>query len=224
LLFAGGAAALIAWFPRAEAAATPVVAETAPLTDDDRSEFERWYDGLPRVDVPVPTEGAAVRIVKFNDYQCPPCRNTYFQYRQVLERYKDRPVTFVTRDFPLDPECNQTVERSFHDAACEAAVAVRLARPLGNAERLEEWLFANQQTLTSETVAKAASVVGGAKNFAEEYPKRLEEVRADIALGRTLGVQSTPTFFINNVALPPGGLPPEYFDAAVAYELRKAGK
>jgi protein-disulfide isomerase len=50
----------------------------------------------------------------------------------------------------------------------------------------------------------------------------LEQVRADIALGRQLGVASTPTFFVNGVKIV-GGLRPQFFDAAIAYELKKAG-
>jgi protein-disulfide isomerase len=34
-------------------------------------------------------------------------------------------------------------------------------------------------------------------------------------------VKSTPTFFINGVKIE-GGLPPQYFDQAIAYELQHA--
>ncbi len=49
----------------------------------------------------------------------------------------------------------------------------------------------------------------------------LEAVKADIAYGRQLGVNATPTFFINGVRIS-GGLPPVYFDQAIAYELARA--
>ena len=48
-------------------------------------------------------------------------------------------------------------------------------------------------------------------------------MKADIALGNLLGVSATPTFFINGVKVQ-GGLQPQFFDAAIAYELKKAGK
>jgi uncharacterized membrane protein/predicted DsbA family dithiol-disulfide isomerase len=229
LLFLGGAAAVLAFFPREHAGpALPISTEAPPAdtssTADPRSEFERWYDSLPRVDLPIPREGAAVLIVKFNDYQCPPCRMTFFDYKKVLAKYADRSVRFVTRDFPLDSECNATVKGTFHESGCEAAVAVRLARRRGKAEELENWLFTNQSTLTPDVVRAAARDVAGVTDFDAEYAKTVEDVKKDIALGMSLKVNSTPTFFINNVALPPGGMPAEYFDAAIAYELRKAGK
>ena len=49
--------------------------------------------------------------------------------------------------------------------ACEAAVAVRLAREKGKAEAMEDWLFANQPALTPDTVKKAAATVGGVTDF-----------------------------------------------------------
>jgi len=63
--------------------------------------------------------------------------------------------------------------------------------------------------------------VGGVADFEAQYPRVLEQVRADVALGRQLGVSSTPTFFVNGVRIT-GGLRPQFFDAAIAYELKRA--
>ena len=48
-------------------------------------------------------------------------------------------------------------------------------------------------------------------------------MKGDVALGRQLGVKSTPTFFINGVKIE-GALPPQYFDQAIAYELQHASR
>ena len=50
-------------------------------------------------------------------------------------------VRVVMKDFPLESECNSNVATTLHAAACEAAVAVRLAREKKLAEPLEEWLY-----------------------------------------------------------------------------------
>ena len=97
--------------------------------------------------VVVPADGAAVVVVKFNDYQCPPCRQTYMEYKPIFAKWaKQAPgkVKFMTKDFALERECNAVVSSDVHPAACEAAVAVRLAREKGKAEAMEEWIFANQ--------------------------------------------------------------------------------
>jgi uncharacterized membrane protein/protein-disulfide isomerase len=219
-LFLAGAVALVALFPRQVDATTASAAAPAPITQSQQSEFERWYQSLPRVPLAVPTDGAKVLIVKFNDYQCPPCRMTYEQYKPVIAKYQGEypgKVKFVTKDFPLDPECNTAAPGGMHMASCECAVAVRLARAKGRGEAMEEWLFANQPQLTPDLVRQAARSVGGVNDFDQEYPKVLELVKGDIAMGASLQVHGTPTFFINGVRIPI--VKPEYFDAAIAYEL-----
>jgi uncharacterized membrane protein/predicted DsbA family dithiol-disulfide isomerase len=225
ILLVSGAATAVAFFPRE---ATPAGTQAAPTatSGQQQSEFERWYLEQPRVDPGVSAEGAAVVIVKFNDYQCPPCRRTYENYKSILAKYRaSHPgaVRFVTKDFPLDPECNFNAPGGGHLAACEAAVAVRLAEKHNRREAMEDWLFANQPTLTPDTVKEGARTVGGinVSDFNSQYPAVLPLVKADIASGGALGVRSTPTFFINGRVIR-GELAPQFFDAAVAYELKQA--
>ena len=167
--------------------------------------------------------GASVVIVKFNDYMCPPCGQTYREYKPILAKLqKEHPgkIAFVTKDFPLDPECNSL--GGSHLASCEAAAAVRLAREKGRADTLEDWLFANQQALTPAKVKEGLSTVAGVTDFDARYPKTLELVRGDIAQGVQLGVRGTPTFFMNGIRLP--NLRGEFFEAAVQWELRRVAK
>jgi uncharacterized membrane protein/protein-disulfide isomerase len=227
VLLAGAAAALI-WFPRDSPASLMAAPQsgTAPAAaaDDERAQFERWYATQPRLPLDIPLEGAKVLVVKFNDYQCPPCRQTHMEYKSVFEKWQaSNPgaVRYVLRDFPLDNECNAAVTTDFHAAACEAAVAVRLAREKDRASELEEWIFANQPALTPALVRQAARDIAKITDMDARYAATLELVKADIALGRKLGVQSTPTFFINGTRVE-GGLPTVYFDQAIAYELQKA--
>jgi uncharacterized membrane protein/predicted DsbA family dithiol-disulfide isomerase len=225
ILLLSGAATAVAFFPR-EAAPAGAQAPAAGTSGEQQSEFERWYVALPTVNPGIPAEGAAVLIVKFNDYQCPPCRQTYENYKSILAKYRaSHPgaVRFVTKDFPLDPECNFNAPGGGHLAACEAAVAVRLAEKHNRREAMEDWLFTNQSTLTPDTVKEGARTVGGinVSDFNAQYASVLPLVKADIAAGGALGVRSTPTFFINGRVIK-GGLPPQFFDAALAYELKQA--
>ena len=220
-LFVAGVVALVALFPRQVDATTAPVAAAAPLTTEQQTEFDRWYESLPRVPLAVPTDGAKVLIVKFNDYQCPPCRMTWEQYKPVIAKYQSMypgKVKFVAKDFPLDPKCNVNTPQGMHQASCEAASAVRMARAKGRAEAMEEWLFANQPQLTPDLIKQAVRSVGGVTDFDAQYPKIVELVKGDIAMGAALQVHATPTFFINGVRIPI--VKPEYFDQAIAYELK----
>jgi uncharacterized membrane protein/protein-disulfide isomerase len=230
LVFAAAGVALIGLFPRqvgaaeapgAGAGAAPPAA-TRTLDAAEQGNFEQWYSSLPVVALTIPNEGAKVLVVKFNDYQCPPCRLTYEQYKPVFAKYEAQhpgQVKYVTKDFPLEPECNPAAPGGRHTAACEAAVAVRLARANGKAGAMEEWIFANQPQMTPDLIRQGARSVGGVTDFDARYAKTLELVRADASLGQSLQVTGTPTFFINGRRIPI--IRPEFLDAAIAYELRQ---
>jgi len=211
----------------AEAAAAPggeqAAAPAKTLTAAQRADFERWYAAQPYSPIAVANDGAKVVIVKFNDYMCPPCKQTYLNYKPVLARLnKTMPgqVKFVTRDYPLEPECNTG---GVHLGSCEAAAAVRMARLVGKAEALEDWLFDNQPALTPDLVRQGVKQVAGVTDFDARYQTVLAQVKADVRLGQSLGVGRTPTFFINGRKVE-GGLDPEFFEAAIEYELARAAQ
>jgi uncharacterized membrane protein/protein-disulfide isomerase len=246
LLGAGAVSAVFA-FPRT---ATPTATSPAPLagaaepaggpagepapqaglpetlTPEQRAQIEQQFSQLPRSIVPVDGGGAAVVVVKFNDYQCPPCRQTYDDYKAVLAKYaKQAPgqVKYIVKHYPIDPECNAGTPSGSHLASCEASAAMVMAGSGAKAEALESWLFGNQATLTGASVRQGARDIAGITDFDARYPKALEAVKADIALGGLLKVGATPTFFINGTMVR-GGMAPAVFDAIIAYELKKAGK
>jgi protein-disulfide isomerase len=245
ILFVAGAASALAFFPREGVApdAASLAAGTAPAAPSGdaaqaaagaqagaagaaagASDLERFLDTAPRAVVPVDVTGAVV-IVKFNDYQCPPCRQTYELYKPLKakwEREAPGKVKWVTKDFALEPECNAGVQNTVHQFACEAAVAVRLSRAKGKGEAMEDWIFANQPSLSLESLKAAVQNVGGVTDFDAKYAATLSQVKGDTALGGILGVNQTPTFYINGVRIPP--LEPKFFDEAIAYELKKASK
>lgn len=233
VLFLAGSAAAIALFPEQRVAAAandggetaPAAPQSTPIPTASASQLQQLEQFLaqqPRIPVMVPSDGAAVVIVKFNDYQCPACGQTYRDSKPVIAKWTAQApgkVKFITKDYPLERECNQFVSQDLHPGACEAAVAVRLARENGRGEQMEEWLFANQPALTPQSVKNAALTVGQVKDFDGRYAATLELVKADIAQGAQLKITGTPSFFMNGMRLP--GLRAEFFDAAIAWELRR---
>jgi uncharacterized membrane protein/protein-disulfide isomerase len=226
LIFVAGSVSLVAFFPRAaeqtvtDSGAAVFTPATETIEPDQLTEFNKWIDAQPRVSLPISNNGAQVLIVKFNDYECPSCRQTYMEYKGILAKYLNDPkVRFVTMDFPLDPECNTG---GAHAAACEAAAAVRMAKARGKGPEMEEYLFANQPKMTPSWVKDAVRQVAQVTDFDAQYPKVLEQVKADAALGRQLDVQATPTFFINGIKIN-GGFRPVFFQAVIEHELKKAG-
>jgi uncharacterized membrane protein/protein-disulfide isomerase len=224
LLLVGGAASTLAFFPREG----ELVASSEPpvVTAEGQSDLERMMASAPREALPVSADGAKVLIVKFHDFQCPACGKAYLAYEPIFAKYAaSHPgaVRVAALDFPLESECNSAVTTMLHPAACEAAVAVRLAKAQGRAEELEDWFFRNQHAMTPETVKQAARTVGEVTDFDARYDATLEGVRADVRLGLELGVNSTPTYYINGVKFE-GAMAPQYFDQAIAYELAHAAQ
>lgn len=243
--FLGGSFGSAMWIARLEPP-VPLVAgaerepaeEPSPaVAADQRSEFERYWESLPRVDLALPADAGAataaeavVTVVKFNDYQCPACASAHRAYAPVFAKYaSSHPglVRQVTLDYPLDPSCNDQAPRGLHFGACAGAVAVRLAGEISEDLRveMEEWLYTHQEGLTREAVVEAIGDVAGidASRYDAAYEETVRAVRADIALGNELPVEATPTYVINGTVVQ-GTLAPLYFDAAIAYELDRAAR
>jgi protein-disulfide isomerase len=187
-------------------------------------QIAKFIEASPKAMIPVDVS-APVIIVKFNDYQCPPCKQTYDLYKPLHEKWdREAPgqVKWVTKNFPLEPECNATVQRQVHQFACEAAAGVMMARQHNKGEALEDWIFANQPTLTLEGLKQAIRDIGAVTDFDTQYPRVLNDIKTDTQLGGLLGVNSTPTFFFNGVKIPAQS--PEVMDGLIAHTLKKAGK
>jgi uncharacterized membrane protein len=221
---------LVLGFPRdpgvsaAAVALEPAGVPAETLAEEQLAELHAWVDRQPRSAEAMPTGDAKVRLLKFNDYQCPSCRQAWILYQSIIAKYEaSHPGVFEyeSRDFPLEAECGAG---GVHGAACEAAAAVRMAREKNMGKELEAALFDRQSpSMTREEVKSALAEVAqiSGEDFDARYDAMLEAVRADVQLGQRLEVSGTPTFFLNGIRL--GGLRPVAFDAVIAYELQKAG-
>lgn len=189
--------------------------------------FDRWYSTLTALPMPDELRTRSITLVEFVDYQCPACRARFLDYEPMLNRLSaELGDQFVHRrlDFPLDSECNKggmnAGSANLHDAACEAAVAVRIAKQHGREKEREVigWLWDHQGQLSagsllSELATAADISIGGS------YAEVLQEVEADVALGRQLRVGGTPAYFLNGKRLPPT-LSAVSLEAAIRFELR----
>jgi len=149
----------------------------------------------PRFDIAIddrPWRGgpnAPVTIVEFTDYECPSCGATQPVLEEVVKEYGDR-VKLVARNFPLDQ----------HKFAFKAAEAAEAAREQGKYWEYVAILFENQKALEVEKLKEYADKLSlDRKRFdlALDSGKFADKVKRDVAEGDKIGVDSTPTVFIN---------------------------
>jgi protein-disulfide isomerase len=140
-------------------------------------------------------QDARVTFVEFLDFECEGCRAAYPIVEQLRDEYGDR-VEFVLRYFPM----------SGHFNAERAARAVEAAAQQGQLEAMYHRMYETQaewgekRTPADDAFRGFASQLGldmAAFDAAYNDPATLERIRLDQRDGQELGVQGTPTFFVD---------------------------
>lgn len=132
---------------------------------------------------------APVTIVEFTDFQCPSCAAAQPTLDKLVAEYGDR-VRLVVRDFPLEQ----------HENAAKAAEAAEAARAQGKYWEYASLLFANQTALSVDKLKEYATRLGLDRqkfDAALDSGQMGEKVQRDLMDGIRLGVNSTPSFFVN---------------------------
>lgn len=152
---------------------------------------------------------AKVTIVEFSDFQCPACRAIYPNVKQLMAQYPTD-VRVVYRHFPLN---------SIHPYAQISAQASVVAGEFNKFWEMHDLLFERQDqwsTLSSQDEVKNTLVT-----YAEElgidkaqFSERIDSdsarsiVNQDLSYATQLGIDSTPTFFVNGQETAPNQLLP----------------
>jgi len=163
---------------------------------------------------------APVTIVEFSDFQCPACGQAFLDLHDLVRRRRD--VRLVFRHFPLDERCNDQVEHGVHPMACLAACAAECAGEQGKFWEYHDLLFQNQTALARDTLfglARELRLDIPRFRTCLDDPATLELVRDDAREGGALGVQSTPTIFVNGRRIE-GALERHYYDYAITIETQ----
>lgn len=167
----------------------------------------------------IPTQGAyalgprdaPITIVEFSDFQCPYCRRWHEQvYEPLLAAYPGK-IRMVYRHLPLT---------SIHPDAFPAAEASMCAGEQDAFWQFHEKLFSSE-SLGSEVYnryARELSLDMTAFEACMTEHKYREAVQKDTDFAIDLGIRSTPTFFINGLAIV-GAQPLEVFKQVIDKEL-----
>lgn len=144
---------------------------------------------------------ATVTIEEFADFQCGTCAAKYPMTKELISAYGTR-IKFIFRHYPLNIPA--------HDKAYSAAVAAEAAGMQNKFWDMQNQLFTNQASwsaaadfnrILDEYAQKIGLDVEKFKNDMAGLQAK-QRVDKDLERGRTLGVNSTPTFFINGKLIP----------------------
>ncbi|GAB5410399.1 MAG: hypothetical protein BalsKO_27640 [Balneolaceae bacterium] len=140
-----------------------------------------------------PNINAKVTLVKYSDYQCPACKYFVPIEHQLKEDFGDD-INIVVKNFPL----------SMHPYAHVAARSSEAARKQGKYQEMHDMIFEGQEIWSK---GNAESIFVGYARALELDVAQFQQdmnsadmnriVMSDRREGRDLGVNSTPTFFIN---------------------------
>ena len=154
----------------------------------------------PRVDVPFnaklnPSKGpknAPVTIVEFTDFECPWCKRSQPTLQQVEATYGDK-LRLIAHNFPLP----------MHPRAEPAAEAAMCAKEQNKYWEYRDKLFDKQELSDADFKRYAQELKLNEKKFDKclAEHKYANAVKEDQALGEKLGVNGTPTFFVNGVKI-----------------------
>jgi protein-disulfide isomerase len=190
------------------AAQGPIVQAPAATQPPQFTRYDVPADGFPSIG----PDDAPIVIVEFSDFQCPFCKRFYDEtYQQLLSAYPGK-IRFVYRHLPLT---------SIHPEAFPAAEASMCANAQNAFSEYHDKIFENQDKLGRELYTQIASDLNLDTVAFEDClntGKYKDLVQQDSDFALNLGVQSTPTFFINGLALV-GAQPLSAFTQLIDKEL-----
>jgi protein-disulfide isomerase len=141
---------------------------------------------------------AGLTVVEFSDFECPHCQEMYSILKTVEPEFPQ--VRFVYKNFPLE---------QIHPWAMTAALAGRCVYKQSSDAfmKYQDTIFTSQDAITADNAwdqvtqaAVSAGLTADAVHSCMTAPETKVAVETDVAEGKSLQVESTPTFFLNGRA------------------------
>lgn len=163
-----------------------------------------------------------VLFTEYGDYQCPGCGGMYDTVKTLTEKYEGQ-MAFAFRNFPLT---------TIHPNALTAASAAEAAGLQNKYWEMHDALYINQKAWESVSVKDRIAVFS---KYAQQIGLDLDKFKTDLAsenvakkisydmaIGKKINVNSTPTFYLNGTELSSETWgDPTKLEAAIVAELKK---
>ena len=148
-------------------------------------------------------ESSKVVLFEYGDFQCPGCGAAHPTVKTVTQKYKEQ-MAFVFRNFPLT---------TIHPNARAAAAAVEAAGLSGKYWQMHNIVYENQsawseasandrtQLFTQYAVNAGVEADTFTKTLTDKSAQINRKIDFDRAIGSKIGVNATPTFYLNGKKL-----------------------
>lgn len=223
VVFAGAVA--VAWSLKESAVSGPPVATPTPSVANSDSPVATTRQTVhPGADPPhaIGPATAPVTLEEFGDFQCPPCGLLHPVLKTMEKEFGDK-LRVIFREYPLVPT---------HQHALSAARAAEAAGLQGKFWQMHDLIFENQKAWDKAFDARPIF-----EDYAQKIGLDMAKYRKDVASeiveqrifqdgkrAHALGVQGTPTVFINGRELPFQSLEPGKLRAIISNEIAAAGR
>jgi protein-disulfide isomerase/uncharacterized membrane protein len=143
---------------------------------------------------------APVTLIVFSDFQCSNCSMFAANFSELIKYNKDR-LNIRFKYFPLNAECNPLVDTDINSHACLAAYAAESANQQGKFWEYHDSLFTKDPNSFSDDsfyeVAKLIDLDLKKFTFDLKSEECQRQIANDIAEGIQLGLDGTPSVFLN---------------------------
>lgn len=190
------------------------------IWDLKKSPFAETVAHLPTNGYAFGPADAKVQLVIFSDFQCPYCREFAKTVRDNIPQKYPKDVRVIFEDFPID---------SIHPWARAAAEASHCVGDQGVDAfwAYHDWIFAHASEIKPDNLK--AKILAWAKDQKLDAAKLTTcmDTHADISVvneaenaGKALGVQQTPTAYVNGRPIP-GAMAWAGLDSVIELELKR---
>ncbi len=186
----------------------------------DKSPFAETLAHLPTNGPSFGPADAKVTIVVFSDFECPYCREFAKTVRDNIPKKYPTDVRVTFEDFPID------AIHKWARAAAEAAHCLENQKP-DAFWAFHDWIFEHQQEVNESNLREKALDVAKNQNLDVAKAGSCMDTHAtagiverNVAAGRILQIQQTPTIFVNGRSIP-GAVSWSTLDTVIQMELNR---
>ncbi len=158
------------------------------LTAGQKIKYQRTYEVPEGQNYYLGKKDAPITIIEFSDFSCPVCKSNYSKMRSLASTYKDK-IKIIYRDYPVISEDSSIL-----------SMAARCAGEQGKFWQMHDRLFIEQNQFSG------TALIDFAEDIQINIPmfqncmdtnKYLTTIEKDYTDGQFLGIEGTPTFFVN---------------------------